>query len=100
MRNTFNKQKIGEKIATGILCISALFFFVVFGAISIIGVCHKHHRVDNLSAAEISAIEKNLVDRYADDCTIKRTSKGFSCSEVKTGKVFYIDISGVKTERQ
>jgi len=94
MRNLFsqyNKGKLVEQIATTFLCVSALFFLVIFGAISLnqffMG---KANYISQITESEAKFVERELIRRAADDCTLTRAEYGWRCEEIKTGKIFKV----------
>lgn len=59
-------------------------------------VAHIPTKVPNSSAqkfsnAEISHIEKQLIQKCADDCILEPVESGYKCREIKTGKVYKIN---------
>ena len=88
----YTKIKIGEQIATTFLCVSALFFIVIFGAVSINQFFYgKAQYISRLEQSETEYVERELSRRAADDCVLTPTSYGWRCEEVKTGKVFKVN---------
>ena len=85
----YHKQSIIERIATPFLCVSALFFIVVFGSISLTTFFHKPIPMQ-ISENTVDYIEQELTRRAADDCILTPTSYGWRCEEIGTGKIFKV----------
>ena len=86
----YRRGNILEQIATSILCVTALFFIVVFGAVSLSSFLHNPAPI-RISQSSALYIEKELTRRCADDCILTpMSSGGWKCKEIKSGKVFKV----------
>ena len=80
----YQKEKIFNDILSTILVAA---FLTIIIALCAVGMAPKH---SPLSQKEISHIEKQLTKKYADDCVLEPSASGWSCKEIKTGKVFKV----------
>jgi hypothetical protein len=82
------KRKAGEQFATGFLLVSALFFMVIFGAITLQQ--FLPNKSAQVTADETEYVERELLRRSVGDCTLERTEYGWKCTEIGTGKIFKV----------
>lgn len=82
------KQKRVEQIATTFLCVSALFFLVIFGSITLQQ--FLPNKSAQVTADKTEYVERELLRRSVGDCALERTEYGWKCTEIGTGKIFKV----------
>lgn len=77
-----------NKFATGLLFVAALFFMVIFGAITLTQFLPNN--AAQIKTDETEYVERELLRRSVGDCILEPTDYGWSCTEIGSEKVFKI----------